>query len=81
LALDNAGNLLWANNYGGAGGNTIGEYTASGQTLNGSFISGLQNPVGIVVVPEPTVFSLASFCGIIAFLRWKNFAFKKTSNR
>jgi hypothetical protein len=52
LALDQMGNLFYANNFGGAGGNRIGKYTTSGQVLNASLITGLANPVAIVVVPE-----------------------------
>jgi hypothetical protein len=40
------GNLFVANYYGG----TIGEYTTSGATVNGSLISGLNQPTGIAVV-------------------------------
>jgi hypothetical protein len=79
LALDAAGDLLWADNYGGAGGNKIGEYTASGQTINTSFITGLQNPVGIAVVPEPTIFGLVSCCLVIAILSRRKLAGKKNS--
>ena len=32
---------------------TIGEYTTSGATVNASLITGLDSPVGIVVVPVP----------------------------
>jgi hypothetical protein len=54
LALDGNGDLLWADNYGGAGGNRIAEYSSSGQPVNLSLITGLNNPVAIVVVPEPS---------------------------
>ncbi|HBZ72018.1 MAG TPA: hypothetical protein DEP35_20730 [Deltaproteobacteria bacterium] len=37
---------------------TIGEYTTSGATVNASLITGLNNPVGIVVVPVPGPSSL-----------------------
>lgn len=61
IALDGNGHLFWADNYGGAGGNVIGEYTTNGQLINASFITGLSNPVAIVVVPEPSSSVLVLF--------------------
>jgi DNA-binding beta-propeller fold protein YncE len=54
IALDGNGNLFWADNYGGAGGNVIREYTTSGQLENAAFITGLQNPIAITIIPEPS---------------------------
>lgn len=54
IALDGNGNLFWADNYGGAGGNVIREYTTSGQLENAAFITGLQNPIAITLIPEPS---------------------------
>jgi hypothetical protein len=68
IALDGDGHLFWADNYGGAGGNVIGEYTTSGQLINASFITGLSNPVSmVVVVPEPSssVLILFGLLGLI----------------
>ena len=41
----------------GAAG-TIGEYTTSGATVNASLVSGLNGPIGIAVVPEPSAWAL-----------------------
>ena len=67
LALDGLGHLFWANNFGGAGGNVIGEYTILGSQINTSLITGLSNPVAILIVPEPQTVSLLA-SGAIAFL-------------
>lgn len=77
LAYDGNGHLLVANNYGGAGGNIIGEYTTTGAVVNANFITGLKNPVAIaVVVPEPRPLVLALFglgglywCGVSSRVR------------
>ena len=62
IGLDGSGHLFWADNYGGAGGNVIREYTTDGQLINASFISGLSNPVSmVVVVPEPSSSVLVLF--------------------
>src|SRR5437773_9697662 len=45
LAFDGVGHILYANNYGGAGGNKISQYTISGQLLKDLFITNLANPV------------------------------------
>lgn len=71
LALDGFGNLFWADNYGGAGGNVVGAYTASGQVENAALIKGVSNPVGIAIVPEPSsggLTVLGIMC-IVAFLK------------
>ena len=76
LALGGNGHLFLADNYGGAGGNVIGEYTTSGELLNASFITGLNNPVAILVVPEPSssILVLLGLLGLMcksSFLHFK----------
>jgi hypothetical protein len=48
---------------------TIGEYTTKGATVNPALISGLNSPFGIVVVPEPSTWSLVGigFALIVGF--------------
>ena len=50
IALTMSGSDLFVANY---LGNTIGEYTTSGTTVNASLVSGLNDPNGIVVVDVP----------------------------
>jgi hypothetical protein len=68
---------LWADNFGGAGGNVLSEYSTSGQLIDASFISGLHNPSAIAVeVPEPSLLSLGALSIIVlAFSRnaWQRF--------
>jgi len=44
-------------------GNTIGEYTTSGATVNASLITGLNDPAGIVVLQSWLVEKLGLFPG------------------
>jgi hypothetical protein len=37
----------------------------SGQTVNATFISGLSNPVDIVIVPEPSVGALLAVAAVL----------------
>ena len=54
------------------GDNTIGEYGLDGSTVNASLISGLDEPLSIVIspapVPEPSTLALAGTGSIIAWL-------------
>jgi sugar lactone lactonase YvrE len=62
IALDGNGYLYVGNQRSG----TIGKYTTSGVTINAALITGLDEPLGLAVVPEPSVAALA-FAGL-AFL-------------
>lgn len=77
IALDGEGHLFWADNSGGAGGNVISEYSTSGQLINASFISGLDNPSAIAIeVPEPSLLSLGAISIIVLALyrnTWQRF--------
>ena len=74
IALDGSGHLFWADNYGGAGGNVIREYTTNGQLINASFITGLSNPVAMVVVPEPSSSVLVLF-GLLGLMLKSSFRY------
>ncbi len=67
IALDGMGDLFVANNFGGAGGNKIGEYTTTGQPVNPTLITGLFNPTGIAVAPEPAPRGLMAFGLVVIF--------------
>src|SRR5262249_59960313 len=58
ILLDGNGHLFVANNYGGEGGNHIAEYTTSGILINENFITGLNNPVAMALIPEPSGIAL-----------------------
>jgi len=71
LAYDGQGNLLVANNFGGAGANIIGKYTTTGTVVDADFITSLNNPVAIaVLVPEPTSAALLSV-GLVSLLTFR----------
>jgi hypothetical protein len=71
LALDGQGHLFLANNFGGTGGNLIGEYLTTGEVVNASFITGLHNPTGLaIVVPEPSVWVLMTI-GAVVIGSWR----------
>jgi DNA-binding beta-propeller fold protein YncE len=62
------GNLYVVNN----GTNSIGEYDATtGATINAALITGLNDPQGIAIVPEPAAFILfaAGTLGLLGFRR------------
>jgi hypothetical protein len=61
LLVDGSGHIFVANNYGGAGGNYIAEYTTSGALINQNFITGLSNPVAMALIPEPSSVALLLF--------------------
>jgi streptogramin lyase len=63
------GNLYVVNN----GTNSIGEYdAATGATINSALITGLNDPQGIAIVPEPTAWTLfvAGLAVLFAFRHW-----------
>jgi hypothetical protein len=53
--LDANGHIFVGNQRSG----TIGEYTTAGITINAALITGLDEPLGLVVVPEPSGAALA----------------------
>jgi DNA-binding beta-propeller fold protein YncE len=61
------GHLYVVNN----GTNSIGEYNAAtGATINAALITGLSDPQGIAVVPEPATLALAAF-GLAGLAIWR----------
>ncbi|MEO6847421.1 MAG: SBBP repeat-containing protein, partial [Chthoniobacterales bacterium] len=73
IALDGTGNLFVSN----SGSGVVGKYnTATGATINASFITGISGLTAVTVstpiaVPEPS--SVALLCiGGLAFLAWRN---------
>jgi hypothetical protein len=52
-----------------AGSGTVGEYTLSGAVVNADLITGLDEPYGIVVVPEPATGAIAVVAGLALLAR------------
>ena len=51
------------------GNNTIGEYTTSGAVVNATLITGVLNPEGIIVVPEPSSLVLVLTAAVLSLAK------------
>jgi MYXO-CTERM domain-containing protein len=61
------GNDMFISN---SGNGTVGEYELDGTPVNADLINGLNHPIGIVVVPEPSAGALAVL-GAAALCLWR----------
>ena len=59
-ALALSGKNLWM----AYSGTTVGEYDITRQTFNANFITGLTEPVGLAVVPEPSTWAMLAMGGV-----------------
>jgi hypothetical protein len=59
-------------------GNTISEYTPSGNLVTSSFITGLDNAsnIAVVSIPEPSTWALLAGCAMLAFAGVRRFRVK-----
>jgi hypothetical protein len=51
------------------GNSTVGEYDLSGNTINASLITGLDDPTAIVVTPEPSALAFGALGGAMLLYR------------
>ena len=65
--------VLGSNLYVADFGGKVAEYTTSGQVVNTSLVSGLNGPLALAVVPEPTSgLTIAAVAGLMALRRSRN---------